>query len=356
MDYDNIEKEIISSHISKIWRGIAILISAIFFIEVAMFAFGKGSPVDSDIINIYMKERWLYDIKYALRHIVIPVVLNWSSYFVLYTIYSHTKSFFVKQLSIALETNSLALVYVFGHYGMIYLSVIFIYPALITVVLDKRLNTATIAVCFAEIIANFIYQQWVKADYYNIYIVSTNLAIMAMMSIVGRSLRRTYERIIAATTKLYYEANTDKLTGLQNRNALTARLDDTSRIKAVAFIDVDHFKGVNDTYGHEMGDNVLREVAECLRQADIYSDGTYRLGGDEFLVLANCTSRVLAKILGDVKDDFRRTCFIKYKIDVSMSVGVVSFDSSSSLAAIINKSDETMYTSKQSGRNAVTVS
>jgi diguanylate cyclase (GGDEF)-like protein len=106
---------------------------------------------------------------------------------------------------------------------------------------------------------------------------------------------------------LQREAVTDPLTGVGNRSALRRRLDAATGDLTVAFVDLDDFKAVNDTYGHDAGDTVLREVATRLGAAVREDDLVVRLGGDEFaIVLADGTpidavGSLVRRVLGEVE-------------------------------------------------------
>ena len=161
-----------------------------------------------------------------------------------------------------------------------------------------------------------------------------------------------------------YMAQHDALTGLPNRHLFNDRLEHAvslakreNHLLAVLFIDLDKFKVVNDTHGHDMGDRLLKEAAkrikECLRESDVVA----RMGGDEFMVLINNPeSEENAKL---VSEKIRFVLNLPYVIDGqslegAASIGVAIYpehgDNESSLA---RNADLAMYSAKQKGRNAV---
>ncbi len=157
----------------------------------------------------------------------------------------------------------------------------------------------------------------------------------------------------------------DALTDLPNRRlleqALEARLNEASRYGwSLGFImmDIDHFKRVNDTYGHQAGDHVLRMVARTLRNATRSYDLVGRWGGEEFAaILANTSREDPAAIAeryralveqSDVLLDGRR-------LQVTLSLGAALSKSGDTPAALVARADEYLYCSKQAGRNRVTV-
>ena len=109
---------------------------------------------------------------------------------------------------------------------------------------------------------------------------------------VGRRFVELYDQLLASQRALEHQARTDSLTQIMNRGAIMARLhEEVARAKregstlALGVMDIDHFKRVNDTYGHAAGDQVLREVVRRLTVAVRPYDGLGRIGGEEFLVL-----------------------------------------------------------------------
>jgi diguanylate cyclase (GGDEF)-like protein/PAS domain S-box-containing protein len=157
----------------------------------------------------------------------------------------------------------------------------------------------------------------------------------------------------------------DPLTGLPNRRLFMERLSQTlARAKrymtqfAVMFIDVDHFKHINDTHGHEVGDSTLKIVAErvqsCLRDTDTVS----RFGGDEFVVLldsVNTTQNVL-NIAESIRLRVAETTNIEaLGLQVRLSMGISIYDVShgDDATSLLNKADKALYNAKAAGRNNV---
>lgn len=157
----------------------------------------------------------------------------------------------------------------------------------------------------------------------------------------------------------------DQLTGLYNRRFLAnqgSRLIEEAHKSeeplACLMVDIDHFKMVNDTYGHDAGDLVLKEVAGRLTTSVRGSDLACRTGGEEFAILMPRTprdsaheiaDRVLRSVSGDkVKLEDGQT------LDVTVSIGVSLLDPSDSLATVLKRADEALYRSKENGRNRVT--
>ena len=162
----------------------------------------------------------------------------------------------------------------------------------------------------------------------------------------------------------WIKANYDDLTGLPNRSLFTNRLEEYVKHShrsgssiALLFIDLDYFKEINDHFGHEAGDNVLKQTAERIQSCIRESDTAARLGGDEFIVLLDNIQNprhvesVAEKIRQRLSESFHlgdRT------LQVSASIGVsLSLQDKALANELINHADAAMYTSKNKGRNQV---
>lgn len=155
----------------------------------------------------------------------------------------------------------------------------------------------------------------------------------------------------------------DPLTGLYNRRALDQLLHDiwpTTPVLTMLVADIDHFKKINDTYGHPVGDVVIRQVAETIRRTIRGEDYAARYGGEEFVVLLpdtdlkgglqvaeNIRSRVAKLRLVRKHDNLAIDAF-------TISLGVASRKGDESHEELFKRADEAMYRSKAGGRNRVT--
>ncbi|MDR3671831.1 MAG: diguanylate cyclase [Holophaga sp.] len=155
---------------------------------------------------------------------------------------------------------------------------------------------------------------------------------------------------------------TDLLTGLSNRRAMMERihgeLDRSARggcRPALLMVDVDHFKLVNDTYGHEMGDEVLQALAAAMRSAIRGYDTCARWGGEEFLVLLPETDMADAVAVGEkLRGVVHQPCPEHPALpSVTISVGVAVHREGETLPALLRRADDAMYEAKRLGRDRV---
>jgi diguanylate cyclase (GGDEF)-like protein len=178
---------------------------------------------------------------------------------------------------------------------------------------------------------------------------------------------------IALSNVIYYQkmisfeeaATTDFLTGLNNRRQLLrqgipllagARRSGTPM--AVAMLDIDHFKQINDAYGHDAGDVVLKHIGALLKERFRLSDIVARYGGEEFCILA---PQLDPRQAFELFDEFRYTLAMRtievdgHALAVTVSIGVATV-LCDSLDEMITQADELLYNAKQAGRNCVVIS
>lgn len=173
---------------------------------------------------------------------------------------------------------------------------------------------------------------------------------------------KALEELKAAEEKLKHMAQYDFLTDLPNRRLFVDRLDVViSHVKrkralcALFFLDIDHFKSINDTLGHAIGDELLKAFAERIKQCIRGSDTLARLGGDEFVILLDVIPeqyiaiQIAEKIILKMRDTF---VFQDKKINISTSIGITFFDDDKKSAnELLKTADDALYQAKEAGRN-----
>ncbi|MCD6173134.1 MAG: EAL domain-containing protein, partial [Sulfurimonas sp.] len=171
----------------------------------------------------------------------------------------------------------------------------------------------------------------------------------------------------AAQDKAEYQADHDFLTGLINRKTLMSRLNEEFKkakrhdfLHAFLFIDLDNFKTINDTYGHNIGDMLIIEVANRLKNNLREEDVICRLGGDEFAIMLLNIDKSKTEAAKDVKDictnllnSVNKPFLLKgHKLNVSSSIGVKLFpDNTKTIDDIVIHADTAMYQAKKLGKN-----
>lgn len=169
-----------------------------------------------------------------------------------------------------------------------------------------------------------------------------------------------------AQSKLEEMALTDALTGLFNRRYLFERLEaEFARAKryqaplSCVMVDVDHFKMINDTYGHQTGDEVLKGVAATLKSSTRVSDVAARFGGEEFYLLLPGTDLDGARLTAEKLrcqlegQEFVSDAGEKLSVTASFGCSVISLEADDGVEAFVRRADESLYTAKAAGRNQV---
>jgi diguanylate cyclase (GGDEF)-like protein len=157
----------------------------------------------------------------------------------------------------------------------------------------------------------------------------------------------------------------DPMTGLGNRIALTQAIEREIALgrrhphpASLLVIDIDHFKQINDTYGHSGGDAVLLDVARTLRRCCRETDALFRFGGEEFVALLPQTDEAGAVIIAErIREVLAQsaTVFQERRITVTVSIGVARMQSTDTMLSWFDRADRALYRAKESGRNRVVV-
>lgn len=180
----------------------------------------------------------------------------------------------------------------------------------------------------------------------------------------ARLLHRLHDALLdtQATARMYQDAaSLDSLTGLPNRSAFEAQLEAVCAAHqgqphrfGLLFLDLDDFKDVNDTYGHAMGDEVLRATGAALRETLRDTDVVARLGGDEFVVLLNSlrdADRDVRSVAAAVEDELARPRLVNgIRLRIKTSVGWVLHDGEAGADQLLESADAAMYEHKRSRR------
>jgi two-component system cell cycle response regulator len=180
---------------------------------------------------------------------------------------------------------------------------------------------------------------------------------------VGERIIRSHDGLVETREALEFDASHDPLVRIWNRRAiielLGTELGRAKRLQtplSVFFIDLDSFKLVNDSYGHAVGDDVLRNTAEKISKTVREYDHVGRYGGEEFLVvLPNCTTEAALEVAERVRQQIGGEPFVIAPIQVktTASIGVCQWHSGQDPLDLIQRADAAMYRAKQNGRNRV---
>jgi diguanylate cyclase (GGDEF)-like protein len=201
-----------------------------------------------------------------------------------------------------------------------------------------------------------------EGDFLKLMIITTELVGLVMVCAVSGELRtRDYAALARAERGMARMAHYDALTGLANRRNLNEHIGhhlaaiSRGRQFTVILIDVDHFKSVNDTHGHDVGDLVLKAVARVLQRGARESDIVGRWGGEEFLVLCPDTESEGGRLLAERLAATLRAEAIEKVGRKTASFGVAQAQPGEAIEPLLARADTALYTAKQNGRDQVCV-
>jgi len=182
------------------------------------------------------------------------------------------------------------------------------------------------------------------------------LIFRPMIALVAEKQRRLRE----ANLRLEHIANADELTQVNNRNKVReieqrerSRADRSKQALGCILLDIDHFKQVNDSFGHSAGDEVLQQVAQTLQAGTRAVDYVIRWGGEEFLVLLPGISEMDCQLAAEKLRKMIASSTPSNGIGVTVSIGVTVTYGSEELDSVVARADEALYSAKSSGRDRV---
>jgi len=185
-------------------------------------------------------------------------------------------------------------------------------------------------------------------------------AFLAIILKVNQNLKEANRKVEAARREAETLSRIDTLTRLYNRRAMLPlislemeRWNRHGRPVCLLLVDIDHFKRVNDTLGHEAGDSILMEFSACLASVCRKTDCVSRWGGEEFLILTPDTGLLNARIMAEkIRKEIQTRTF--FRADrITASIGVAELTGGETFESWFNRVDAAMYRAKASGRNCV---
>lgn len=186
--------------------------------------------------------------------------------------------------------------------------------------------------------------------------------ISVVSFVFSESSRELEGKLIEYNRRLEMEANADALTGLFNRRYAMERLEELLGDKSsgwnfsVCIADIDFFKKINDEYGHDFGDEVLKELARLFKEVIQGQNMVARWGGEEFLFLfAEKNGEYALQKMEELRQKVKelRICKDEKEVGVTMTFGIAEFDPFGGLNATLKEADEKLYMGKKRGRDCV---
>jgi len=201
------------------------------------------------------------------------------------------------------------------------------------------------------------------------YLSKNNLSQEKLVNTIDAALDKwtRLQQAMATKEKLERLANFDSLTGLYNRQAILGKLRELiNRAKrynedfSLSMLDIDHFKRVNDRYGHLTGDEVLEKIAALIRRNIRDTDIAGRYGGEEFIIIlpqANLSSAlVVAERIRNIIENAEMKDSVGNVFAITVSQGLSGWERDEDAYSLISRADEALYKAKANGRNRVEIS
>lgn len=191
--------------------------------------------------------------------------------------------------------------------------------------------------------------------------IGASVAITVFLLMIEYSRRRTFQRLIIANKTISDLAIRDALTGVYNRRHIVSeinRAEEDAGDFTICLLDLDHFKQINDTYGHAAGDLALQKVAETIQSEIRHDDCFGRYGGEEFLLLLRNTGLTSSKqFLERIRQRIAalELSELRQPARVTVSGGIAQYRPGESSAQTISRADEALYAAKAAGRNRIIV-
>jgi diguanylate cyclase (GGDEF)-like protein len=249
--------------------------------------------------------------------------------------------------------------------GLVYLS--FVFPFFIfiyfgtTIIFALRLRDDVVSYGLLVSIIAFV----LGVSQHNIFrLENSHEAVLMMHSFMGSLIFVTFGITLYRKDlmKYQYDSLTDVLTKTNNRFSYEETIEtyiknfqQNKMTFSMIMIDIDHFKSINDTYGHWMGDKVLAELTQLLKNHIRESDSVFRIGGEEFAILFPETSLDIAIKIGEkLREVVGKNLKTITNRRITISLGIAEIQKGENSAGFYNRIDDLMYHSKQNGRNQIT--
>ncbi len=338
--------------------------------------FGKQFPLDYRVYMIFFFESYFISILSAITNTMLNkglfgLVLQWS-----YIIFCTVMIFVLPRIRLTLQKPHLlfiTFIYIpflyfqtagydgtallFAQLGIFLLAIVFSGKARIIIIALNILNY------LACIIVSQLYPQLVTPHNGPVALL-IDLIVALILSFTGLAILTIYiSKVFADNSNTLAELSIrDALTGVYNRRFMTDflqreldRARQTGSRVYVLMLDIDHFKRINDTYGHGFGDHVLLACAQAIQNTLRKSDVIVRYGGEEFAIIMPAQTPVkVADIAERIRQAISSLRF-RYNVTITVSIGIEESQPDDTIEDILIRADQCMYKAKQNGRNRVVV-
>ena len=343
---NDIKKDFRVQYIKNMYLALRIVIAIVGLAEI--------------IISLFVGEHLLRELIIA----IIPIILNYTAFCIINYFDKKDKNVKNQTRRFSFFYTFICAVYCFFTIRFDFLGITLIAPTIALIPLDEKVLTHNFTAGIIILIIYTIYQLTFK--FYGAYsspaiiYISANAIICTIyfaLYLTSKNIQNLISKITEATVnasfereELAYKLERDELTGLYNSIKFEKDASNIS-YKSIAYLDVDNFKKINDTYGHEFGDKILIKVAECLSGSHSV---LYRLHGDEFVILSHLDKFSLEVYLTSKIEIYKINAFQNYKIETTLSVGITDFYKDK-YKECLKRADDFLYEAKKNNKNVIKV-
>lgn len=245
----------------------------------------------------------------------------------------------------------------------------YVYPIMVYYISGLRFGSLCSSLLIASEIAlmqvdGFSFFQAHYSNEFKLRFISSMTVMSIMGAMLEHSRSKAQKSLMLLANRLHKASQTDELTGLPNRRALQQILHDeavrANRINgdfSIVLCDIDHFKLINDNYGHAVGDEALRQIAGNMHAAIRKSDILARWGGEEFMLVLSETDMACARIMAErmraTVEHSGLTTSEGGEIRLTISCGVANWREHQEIKQLFRAADDRLYRAKSRGRNSV---
>ena len=349
-EYDRIQSRWLRIHLG-LAMGMAVLVCGM---EILFFFFLRHMEIIEGDGSTYL-----------VKYILMPTGLNLLAILAAVVILKVLSGLRLKTYAMSLLLTLMCFFTYTAHNVFFSVCMVFVVPILLTAAYgDLKLTTVTAAFCILSKVLSDCLIQWDPSAPERFsssqQVVDFLLSLVILAAVYGGcvlmirveqaknaiSIRREVEK-----TQLMREAITDPLTGIWNRQGMERtfelmRQDISDAIYVLVILDLDNFKAVNDTYGHQQGDQYLRELGRIL--AAVPKAKPFRFGGDEFcLLFRGKTVPEVKQACREIQDAFKKSGSNRHLRPLSISFGAAVFEKGFTAAELMGRADEALYQAKQ---------
>ncbi len=309
-------------------------------------------------------------VRFLIKYAAIPFFLNVLLYLIVKHITTKIENSLRKNYIVMLSSIFQAFIYATVHQLFAVINAAFVVIILLsTIYQDKKLTKIVtlfsyIAMLFSAFVIKYdsdhiITNGYVLNFFVLVLIIIVAYVIAEYIIVVNEQFMKKMLNTIHEKDEYWYGMMADDLSGLYSKSALRVYFD---KIKScydemcLVMLDLDNFKKINDTFGHQYGDNVIKTLGRIIKDYISNDFIGFRYGGEEFLCLVKRDEARTYEIMNKIKEAFSRCCMEELgNSDIAFSAGISKLKKDNPIAECIKEADSALYKAKENGKNQIVV-